>query len=189
MSSTSRGRQSAWREIEFKRKNGSGLRPTNSIWSPNRKFWQNTKTSLEPWSENVLFVFSIIFFIFSRVPEPWQLPINSKGDSKASLFIDRYNLILQRLKRSPLFSGSKEGFQLTTTDSLIGSHGKKFLFGMITQFEEGKYHLEDPKGTVALDLSKSQYSSGLFCEVCSVHQMTNCAGMFCYCVRWIQTSF
>lgn len=42
------------------------------------------------------------------------------------------------------------------------------ILGYLTQFTEGKYHLEDPTGCVALDLSSTQFHSGLVCEGCFV---------------------
>lgn len=40
--------------------------------------------------------------------------------------------------------------------------------GLLTQLTEGKFHLEDPSGTVPIDLSETAFSSGLFCEGCFV---------------------
>ncbi len=146
-------------EVDNTRESSNDVQISNWNTIP-KPVWNIDRKMFFLYMQNMSFL-----FLLYRVPEPWQLPLTGKGDSKATLFIDRYNMILQRLKRSAVFSGAREGFQLTTIDSLIGSHGKKFLFGMLTQLKEGKYYLEDPKGTVLLDLSKAQYSSGLFCEV------------------------
>lgn len=39
---------------------------------------------------------------------------------------------------------------------------------MVTQLKEGKFYLEDPSGTVQLNLSKAQFHSGLYTESCFV---------------------
>uniref|UniRef100_A0A8D0T9C8 DNA polymerase epsilon subunit n=1 Tax=Sus scrofa TaxID=9823 RepID=A0A8D0T9C8_PIG len=71
---------------------------------------------------------------------------------KAELFRERYTILHQRTHRHELF-----------TPPVIGSHpdesGSKF---------QGKFFLEDPTGTVPLDLSKAQFHSGLYTESCFV---------------------
>nr|XP_019591612.1 PREDICTED: DNA polymerase epsilon subunit 2 isoform X2 [Rhinolophus sinicus] len=99
---------------------------------------------------------------------------------KAELFRERYTILHQRTHRHELFtppvigshpdeSGSK--FQLKTIETLLGSTtkiGDVIVLGMITQLKEGKFFLEDPTGTVQLDLSKAQFHSGLYTESCFV---------------------
>ncbi|OWK09819.1 POLE2 [Cervus elaphus hippelaphus] len=84
---------------------------------------------------------------------------------KAELFRERYTILHQRTHRHELFtppvigshpdeSGSK--FQLKTIETLLGSTSKigdVIVLGMITQLKEGKFFLEDPTGTIQLDLS------------------------------------
>ncbi|XP_034504447.1 DNA polymerase epsilon subunit 2 isoform X3 [Ailuropoda melanoleuca] len=99
---------------------------------------------------------------------------------KAELFRERYTILHQRTHRHELFTppvvgshpdetGSK--FQLKTIETLLGSTtkiGDVIVLGMITQLKEGKFFLEDPTGTVQLDLSKAQFHSGLYTESCFV---------------------
>ncbi|XP_057162352.1 DNA polymerase epsilon subunit 2 isoform X2 [Ursus arctos] len=99
---------------------------------------------------------------------------------KAELFRERYTVLHQRTHRHELFTppvigshpdetGSK--FQLKTIETLLGSTtkiGDVIVLGMITQLKEGKFFLEDPTGTVQLDLSKAQFHSGLYTESCFV---------------------
>eukprot|EP00074_Homo_sapiens_P076557 XP_011535144.1 DNA polymerase epsilon subunit 2 isoform X2 [Homo sapiens] len=99
---------------------------------------------------------------------------------KAEMFRERYTILHQRTHRHELFtppvigshpdeSGSK--FQLKTIETLLGSTtkiGDAIVLGMITQLKEGKFFLEDPTGTVQLDLSKAQFHSGLYTEACFV---------------------
>nr|KAF6393287.1 DNA polymerase epsilon 2, accessory subunit [Pipistrellus kuhlii] len=98
---------------------------------------------------------------------------------KAELFRERYTILHQRTHRHELFtppvigshpdeSGSK--FQLKTIETLLGNTtkiGDVIVLGMITQLKEGKFFLEDPTGTVQLDLSKA-FHSGLYTESCFV---------------------
>ncbi|XP_045306852.1 DNA polymerase epsilon subunit 2 isoform X3 [Leopardus geoffroyi] len=99
---------------------------------------------------------------------------------KAELFRERYTILHQRTHRHELFTppvigshpdetGSK--FQLKTVETLLGSTtkiGDVIVLGMITQLKEGKFFLEDPTGTVQLDISKAQFHSGLYTESCFV---------------------
>uniref|UniRef100_A0A8C9W4P3 DNA polymerase epsilon subunit n=1 Tax=Scleropages formosus TaxID=113540 RepID=A0A8C9W4P3_SCLFO len=97
---------------------------------------------------------------------------------KAELFRERYTVLQQRIHRHELFtppvigSAPDEGhskFQLCTVEALLGSTvkmGEVIVLGMVTQLKEGKFYLEDPSGTVQLNLSK--FHSGLYTESCFV---------------------
>uniref|UniRef100_A0A8C9VIE7 DNA polymerase epsilon subunit n=1 Tax=Scleropages formosus TaxID=113540 RepID=A0A8C9VIE7_SCLFO len=99
---------------------------------------------------------------------------------KAELFRERYTVLQQRIHRHELFtppvigSAPDEGhskFQLCTVEALLGSTvkmGEVIVLGMVTQLKEGKFYLEDPSGTVQLNLSKAQFHSGLYTESCFV---------------------
>uniref|UniRef100_A0A8C6DQQ8 DNA polymerase epsilon subunit n=1 Tax=Moschus moschiferus TaxID=68415 RepID=A0A8C6DQQ8_MOSMO len=92
---------------------------------------------------------------------------------KAELFRERYTILHQRTHRHELFtppvigshpdeSGSK--FQLKTVETLLGSTSKigdVIVLGMITQLKEGKFFLEDPTGTIQLDLKNWTNESDL----------------------------
>uniref|UniRef100_A0A7N8WW56 DNA polymerase epsilon subunit n=1 Tax=Mastacembelus armatus TaxID=205130 RepID=A0A7N8WW56_9TELE len=97
---------------------------------------------------------------------------------KAELFKERYTILQQRTHRHELFTppaigaAVEEGqnkFQLKTIEALLGSNaklGEVIVLGMITQLKEGKFYLEDPSGTVQLDMSK--FHNGLYTESCFV---------------------
>ncbi|KAL2099287.1 hypothetical protein ACEWY4_005767 [Coilia grayii] len=99
---------------------------------------------------------------------------------KAELFRERYTILQQRTHRHELFTPpvigsapdeSRNKFQLKTVEALLGSTsklGEVIVLGMITQLKEGKYYLEDPSGTVQLNISKAQFHSGLYTESCFV---------------------
>ncbi|XP_021118270.1 DNA polymerase epsilon subunit 2 isoform X1 [Heterocephalus glaber] len=99
---------------------------------------------------------------------------------KAELYRERYTILHQRTHRHELFTPPVIGshpneiggkFQLKTVETLLGSTtkiGDVIVLGMITQLKEGKFFLEDPTGTVQLDLNKAQFHSGLYTEACFV---------------------
>ncbi|KAM4543263.1 DNA polymerase epsilon subunit 2 isoform 2-T2 [Odontesthes bonariensis] len=99
---------------------------------------------------------------------------------KAELFRERYTILQQRTHRHELFTPPAIGaavdegqnkFQLRTVEALLGSTaklGEVIVLGMITQLKEGKFYLEDPSGTVQLDMSKAQFHNGLYTESCFV---------------------
>ncbi|XP_056401308.1 DNA polymerase epsilon subunit 2 [Hyla sarda] len=113
----------------------------------------------------------------ANYPEPNLL---ASARDKAELFRERYTILQQRTHRHELFTAPVIGanpdegrskFQLKTVENLLGSAakmGEVIVLGMITQLKEGKYFLEDPSGTVQLDLSKAQFHSGLYTESCFV---------------------
>uniref|UniRef100_A0A6Q2XF45 DNA polymerase epsilon subunit n=1 Tax=Esox lucius TaxID=8010 RepID=A0A6Q2XF45_ESOLU len=136
---------------------------------------------------NIIGAFDVPRYIYSTERKKF-VPLNMTTHSapslcgsardKAELFRERYTLLQQRTHRHELFTppvigaAVEEGrnkFQLKTVDALLGSTAKMgdvIVLGMITQLKEGKFYLEDPSGTVQLNLSK--FHSGLYTESCFV---------------------
>jgi len=99
-------------------------------------------------------------------------------EDKLSVFLYRYDILLQRTIRHKLFSastvagavtasGGKKKFCLKPIEYLLASSsklGELIVLGMLSQLKHGKYFLEDPTGFVELDLSKTVYHSGIFTE-------------------------
>lgn len=93
---------------------------------------------------------------------------------KAQYLIDRYMIIWQRTVRNKLFAlealpsmAEEKRFQLRKIEVLLSSSSKVndvIVLGLLTQLTEGKYHLEDPTGSVLLDMTQTRYHSGLFTE-------------------------
>ncbi|XP_068948075.1 DNA polymerase epsilon subunit 2 isoform X3 [Petaurus breviceps papuanus] len=113
---------------------------------------------------NIIGAFDVPHFVYNLERKKF-LPLSmtshpspnlfGKARDKAEVFRERY-IILQQLK---------------TIETLLGSTakiGEVIVLGMITQMKEGKYFLEDPTGTVQLNLSKAQFHSGLYTESCFV---------------------
>lgn len=100
--------------------------------------------------------------------------INAKPQAKAHVFRNRYRLVLEKILRNPKFSPpvsnilhgssftSRSAYlQLTTIDSLLGTHGDRLVMGMLTQMEEGQWFLEDLNGCVRVDLCHARATAGL----------------------------
>uniref|UniRef100_A0A673CAM6 DNA polymerase epsilon subunit n=1 Tax=Sphaeramia orbicularis TaxID=375764 RepID=A0A673CAM6_9TELE len=136
---------------------------------------------------NIIGAFDVPRYIYS-VERKKFVPINMTSHptpslcglarDKGELFRERYTILQQRVHRHELFtppaigSAVEEGhnkFQLKTVEALLGSTaklGEVIVLGMITQLKEGKFYLEDPSGTVQLDMSK--FHNGLYTESCFV---------------------
>ncbi|XP_029650945.1 DNA polymerase epsilon subunit 2-like [Octopus sinensis] len=95
------------------------------------------------------------------------------------LFKDRYMLLYQRTMRHHLFTPPAIGnmdensqkFQLKPIEHLLGTTskvGELIVLGMLTQLKEGKWYLEDPSGSVLIDLTGASFHTGLFTENCFV---------------------
>ncbi|XP_047539487.1 DNA polymerase epsilon subunit 2-like [Vanessa atalanta] len=93
---------------------------------------------------------------------------------KAQYLNDRYTMIWQRTIRNKLFAKetlpsmeSENRFQLRKIEVLQSSSSRVdnvIVLGLLTQLTEGKYYLEDPTGSVLLDMTQTRYHSGLFTE-------------------------
>ncbi|XP_078441110.1 DNA polymerase epsilon subunit B2 [Wolffia australiana] len=101
-----------------------------------------------------------------------NLPIHGEAKSKATLYRDRFHILLHRISRDKHFSrpvfdsgmGGSDGSEITSIQSLIGSVGKKWIMGVISQLEDGHFFLEDLTAAVPVDLSNSKITSGFFVE-------------------------
>ena len=67
--------------------------------------------------------------------------------------------------------------QLTDVKALLGCTGQtRFLLGCISQLQDGTFYLEDMTGSLQLDLTGCQTSSGLYTGDCCSHMnSTGCA--------------
>lgn len=111
---------------------------------------------------------------FLPVPKD-SLKLHAEASAKETLFKERYTILQQRTLRHELFTPpalgqpiqSSSKFQLHTVEYLLSSSGlpdKIIVLGMLSQLKEGKFHLEDPTGSVELDLSSCSFHMGLFVE-------------------------
>ncbi|XP_025103951.1 DNA polymerase epsilon subunit 2-like isoform X1 [Pomacea canaliculata] len=107
------------------------------------------------------------------LPDP---ALHGTALDKAALFLDRYSVLHQRTLRHDLFMKPALGslpddhskkFQLQPVEYLVGSTARLqdvIVLGMLTQLKEGKWFLEDPTGTIQLDLSQASFHNGLFTD-------------------------
>ncbi|KAJ3669490.1 hypothetical protein LUZ60_011440 [Juncus effusus] len=92
-----------------------------------------------------------------------RLPIHGEAHNKASLYGDRYQLLLQRLSRDKYFSRpafateslEDENCEITAIQSLIGCKGRRWIMGVISQLEERQFYLEDLTAAVPIDLTNT----------------------------------
>ncbi|CAN8068146.1 unnamed protein product [Agarophyton chilense] len=109
-----------------------------------------------------------------RVEAPERPLANASAKNKSEMFRTRYELILSKTLRNPKFRPPTGGtfsisetspyFQLTGIESLSGSKGDQLVLGLLTQFEEGAWYLEDLNGTIKIDLSEAFVTSGMHTE-------------------------
>ena len=111
-------------------------------------------------------------------------PFHGSAQDKVEMFRERFMLVRQRVRRNEHFSKSSSGsagarakqgggaetasIELTPIDSLLGAKGTLVLLGMLTQREDGKYHLEDLNGSIPVNLSRARITKGLFTLGCIV---------------------
>uniref|UniRef100_A0A7N6FET6 DNA polymerase epsilon subunit n=1 Tax=Anabas testudineus TaxID=64144 RepID=A0A7N6FET6_ANATE len=113
---------------------------------------------------NIIGAFDVPRYIYS-VERKKFVPISMTSHSapslcglardKAELFRERYTILQQILPLTHSFAIVNILF-LKTIEALLGSTsklGEVIVLGMITQMKEGKFYLEDPSGTIQLDIT------------------------------------
>jgi len=109
------------------------------------------------------------------------------ASKKAEIYNARYKALRQRTARHKLFTpavvgstgsdmnsdsnNSSKKYQLKAVDFLLGTTSKLdnvIVLGMLTQIKHGKYSLEDPTGSVDLDMTEAKFHRGLYTENCFV---------------------
>ncbi|GBF94898.1 hypothetical protein Rsub_08141 [Raphidocelis subcapitata] len=100
------------------------------------------------------------------------------AEEKHRLYLNRYNLLLQRLRRNRRFqppnplqaaAGAAPQAQLTELMGLKGSGGETcIVMGIIGSQEDGHLAIEDVGAKVPLDLSAAKLASGFLTENCVV---------------------
>ncbi|XP_050336121.1 DNA polymerase epsilon subunit 2 [Bactrocera neohumeralis] len=100
---------------------------------------------------------------------------------KAGHMRERYAMLLQKTLRHELFApaiiqggvsveSQVKKFKLQYAENLLATSSVKeaVILGLLTQLKEGKFYIEDPTGSIELDLSGTRFHSGFFCEGCFV---------------------
>ncbi|KAL9552178.1 hypothetical protein PS6_004621 [Mucor atramentarius] len=100
---------------------------------------------------------------------PTLLP---EASEKGNMYRERYKLVKQRLLRNENFcppnmsdASNSDIIKITPIKALIGHDEEEFvMFGMLTQVEEGKLHLEDEDAHIELIMQEAEYDYGLFTD-------------------------
>lgn len=110
-------------------------------------------------------------------PGPKNLPLFGAAKEKTAVFRERYDVLLQRTTRHKYFSPPAPGvdpgivapnkFKLKTVEHVLSSAitGEKLVvLAMLAQIKEGRWYLEDPTGTVEINVTETIFQKGLFVE-------------------------
>lgn len=90
-----------------------------------------------------------------------------EAKNRSDMLRQRYWIVHQRMQRLSSGTFGQKETGLTAIESLVGSNGVKRILGTISQIEEGKWFLEDPKSAIELDFSEmvpADIESGFFTE-------------------------
>ena len=118
----------------------------------------------------------ILLNAFTEFPQNNQ---NSQGllgaaDDKINMQIDRFSLIREKMNKNPnyIFDSKlhitpivlnqipNQPIEICEIGSLVGSHGQKFILGVLIELELQTLYLQDVYSKVKLDLSKAEPSHG-----------------------------
>ncbi|XP_034107437.1 LOW QUALITY PROTEIN: DNA polymerase epsilon subunit 2 [Drosophila albomicans] len=116
---------------------------------------------------------------FERDTQPRRLLTQPR--MKSDYLQQRYAMLLQKTLRHDLFApaviqdgvaaeAQTKKFKLQYAENLLATSNMKeaVVLGLLTQLKEGKFYVEDPTGSVQLDLSGARFHAGFFCEGCFV---------------------
>ncbi|XP_067014699.2 DNA polymerase epsilon subunit 2 [Anabrus simplex] len=138
---------------------------------------------------NVISAFEVPRFRFNPERKKFLKVLDSKDapapeifhspDAKGSLYRDRYTILFQRTSRHELFAPTlladtdkvARRYTLQPIEYFLSAPDKvtnATVLGLLTELREGCFYLEDPTGTLQLDLSETRYHTGLYIENCYV---------------------
>ncbi|XP_050069573.1 DNA polymerase epsilon subunit 2 [Anopheles maculipalpis] len=129
----------------------------------------------------VISAFDVPSFVYCEEKKKFLLDTSKKSllavpDAKSNYIRERYWLLWQKTCRHESFSqrmapgtdetGKKSRLILRKVENILSTSKMNdvVLLGLLTQLMEGHYYLEDPTGSVPIDISQASFSSGLVCE-------------------------
>jgi len=124
-----------------------------------------------PANETPKFVYDTTRNVFHKCTNK-NLIVGGARD-KASVYRDRFELLLQRAKRYDLFvkptfdmKQAQGKLEISTVSSLDGTNSGQTvtIMGMIYQKDDGNYVMEDLNNSVPVNLENVKYTPGLFVE-------------------------
>uniref|UniRef100_A0A182Q0Z7 DNA polymerase epsilon subunit n=1 Tax=Anopheles farauti TaxID=69004 RepID=A0A182Q0Z7_9DIPT len=151
-------------ELAIKEANNTGLDETESVF-------------------RVISAFEVPAFVYSEEKKKFLPDIDKKcllaaPDSKINYLRERYWVLWQKTCRHEMFaqriipaiievpSAKKRTLRKVETLLSTSKMNDVVLLGLLTQLTEGRFYIEDPSGSVPIDISETIYSEGLFCEGC-----------------------
>ncbi|KAI7983173.1 DNA polymerase epsilon subunit B [Camellia lanceoleosa] len=110
----------------------------------------------QPESDSaVIFLSASQSIVISVAKDSGKIPIHGDASAKATLYRDRFLLLLHRLSRDQHFSKpafDTERSQFGNYESLIGLTGGRWVMGVISQLKDGHFYLEDLTGTSEINV-------------------------------------
>jgi DNA polymerase epsilon subunit 2 len=114
-------------------------------------------------------------YVYNSVTKTFQLgskpSIIAAPKEKATIFRERYHIILQRLLRNELFQSypmhaapkHQTAGKISSIKNLLGRRNQHFLlFGLLTRSPSGVLSLSDPDASITLDLKDAMSAGGIF---------------------------
>ncbi|XP_061395815.1 DNA polymerase epsilon subunit 2 [Musca vetustissima] len=135
---------------------------------------------------SVIDAFSVPRYIYNKQNKKFELDsehrsLLAKTTMKSGQMRQRYEMLLQKTLRHELFAPAviengvsaesrAKKFKLLYCENLLSNSvvEEAVVLGLLTQLKEGKFFIEDPTGSVELDLSGAKFHAGFFCEGCFV---------------------
>jgi DNA polymerase epsilon subunit 2 len=114
-------------------------------------------------------------YVYNSITKTFQLgskpSIIAAPKEKATIFRERYHVILQRLLRNELFQSypmhaapkHQTAGKISSIKNLLGRRNQHFLlFGLLTRSPSGGLSLSDPDASIPLDLRDAMSAGGIF---------------------------
>ncbi|XP_005178362.1 DNA polymerase epsilon subunit 2 [Musca domestica] len=135
---------------------------------------------------SVIDAFSVPRYVYNKQNKKFELETEprsllAKTTMKSGQLRQRYEMLLQKTLRHELFAPAviengvsaesrAKKFKLLYCENLLSNSvvEEAVVLGLLTQLKEGKFFIEDPTGSVELDLSGAKFHAGFFCEGCFV---------------------
>ncbi|XP_022186032.1 DNA polymerase epsilon subunit 2 [Nilaparvata lugens] len=97
-------------------------------------------------------------------------PLLAPPETCTKFYTERFLMLKQRTLRHHLFKSGQQ-FQVQPIEVLLSSSHKikhVVILGMLTTMKDGRYQLEDPTGSIPINLTGVKYHTGFFTDNCFV---------------------
>jgi len=144
--------------------------------TPSTAMSHHASSSIDPIQFfSVVDAFTQPKYIYNTTTKAFQLgskpTIIAAPKEKATLFRERYHIILQRLLRNDLFMSypthappkHQTAGKISSIKNLLGRRNQHFLlFGLLTRSPSGTLSLSDPDASITLDVTDAVSAGGIF---------------------------